>query len=111
MTKNPRILSAILGFALAATAHTSDVRAGDAAEGQAIAARWCAACHNIGGVEKPAASDTIPTFDSIARREDLNRVQLETWIGNPHPPMPNLTLTRTEIDNLVSYIEGLRRPR
>lgn len=111
MTKFVPILSAILGIALTATAFASFAHAGDATEGRAIASRWCTSCHNIGGEAKPSASDTIPTFDSIAQRPELNRVQLETWIGNPHPPMPNLNLTRVEIDNLVTYIESLRRPQ
>jgi len=85
--------------------------AGTAAEGEAIASRWCVSCHNIGKGEKPAASDTVPTFDSIAGRKNFNRVQLEAWIGHPHPPMPNLSLTRDEVDSLVNYIESLRVPR
>jgi cytochrome c len=101
----------ICGMAALQAAAGSAALAGDAKEGRAIAERWCTACHNIGSGDKPAASDLIPTFDSIARRPDLNRVQLETWIGNPHPPMPNLSLTRNEIDNLVTYIESLRTPR
>lgn len=111
MIKFPQVLVATLGIVLTAAAYSSVARAGDAMEGKAIASRWCSSCHNIGGGEKPSASDTIPTFDSIAQSKDLNRVQLETWIGNPHPPMPNLTLTRVEIDNLVSYIESLRQPK
>lgn len=111
MIKFPRILATTLGIVLTATAYSSIAHAGDAAEGRAIASRWCSSCHNIGGESKPSASDAIPTFDSVAQRKDLNRVQLETWIGNPHPPMPNLNLTRVEIDNLVTYIESLRRPR
>jgi hypothetical protein len=44
----------------------------------------------------------------VARRDNLSRVQLETWIGNPHPPMPNLNLTRREVDSLVEYIQSLK---
>jgi len=109
--KFPRILLTIFGSTLMAAALASGARAGDAAEGHAIASRWCVSCHNIGGGGKPSASDTVPTFDSIAQRKNFDRVQLETWIGNPHPPMPNMSLTRTEIDNLVTYIESLRTPR
>lgn len=104
------VKSTAVGFCFLMAGSLSPALAGDAGEGKAIASRWCAACHNIGGAEKPSASDVVPTFDSIARRDDLNRVQLETWIGNPHPPMPNLNLTRVEIDNLVTYIESLRVP-
>jgi mono/diheme cytochrome c family protein len=86
-------------------------QAGTAKEGEILAGRWCVSCHDIGRSEKPTASDTAPTFDSIARRKDFNRVHLEAWLGHPHPPMPNLSLTRSEIDSLVDYIESLQKPQ
>lgn len=94
-----------LQLAISAPAH-----AGSAKEGEALASRWCVSCHDIGRSEKPTASDTAPTFDSVARRKNFNRVHLEAWLGHPHPPMPNLSLTRNEIDSLVNYIESLRAP-
>ena len=85
--------------------------AGSAAEGQEIANRWCSGCHKVETGDKPSASDMVPTFGSIARRKNFDRVQLEAWIGHPHPPMPTLNLTRDEIESLVNYIESLRTPR
>ena len=112
MSRLTALLSAgALVLSLVALLDASPASAGTAAEGEAIASRWCVSCHNIGKGSKPAASDTVPTFDSVARRKNFNRVQLETWIGHPHPPMPNLNLTRDEIDSLVNYIESLRTPR
>jgi hypothetical protein len=32
------------------------------------------------------------------------------WLANPHPPMPNFNLSRTEIDWIVAYLASLRRP-
>jgi len=95
----------ILPFAISAPAY-----AGSAKEGETLAGRWCVSCHDIGKSEKPTASDTAPTFDSIARRKEFNRVHLEAWLAHPHPPMPNMNLTRNEIDSLVNYIESLRPP-
>lgn len=110
---NPgRHMAALLfSLMLAAVALPASAIAGSAEEGQEIATRWCSSCHNVGTGDRPAASDGIPTFDSIARRDNFNRVQLEAWIGNPHPPMPNFNLSRDEIDSLVSYIESLRPKR
>jgi len=107
----PVFLFALLSLPLLAAPLSTPARAGSAEEGQAIASRWCVSCHNIGKGEQPAASDTVPTFDSIASRKDFNRVHLEAWLGHPHPPMPNLNLTRNEIDSLVDYIESLRTPK
>lgn len=112
MPVSPRLrqLSAFGAFLLVPLLTTA-AQAGSAEEGQAIARRWCSSCHDIGSGEKPSVSDAVPTFDFVARRKDLSRAQLEAWIGNPHPPMPNLSLTRNEIDNLVAYIESLRTPK
>jgi mono/diheme cytochrome c family protein len=107
-----QVISAALGLPLLMLAALMPVpaQAGSAEEGQTIASRWCVSCHNVGKSEKPSVSDTAPTFDSIAHRKDFNRVHLEAWLGHPHPPMPNLSLTRNEIDSLVDYIESLRTP-
>ncbi|NJO37736.1 MAG: hypothetical protein HC871_09095 [Rhizobiales bacterium] len=34
---------------------------------------------------------------------------LKAWLADPHPPMPNLSLSRLEIDDLLAYIESLGR--
>ena len=34
--------------------------------------------------------------------------QLRAFLSHPHGSMPNLALTRAEIDDLISYIESLR---
>ena len=101
----------LLAMLLATGIQPQKAHAGDAEEGREIATRWCSSCHNVGTGDRPAASDAVPTFDSIAQRDNFNRVQLEAWIGNPHPPMPNFNLSRDEIDSLVSYIESLRPNR
>lgn len=85
--------------------------AGNASDGRAIAERWCVSCHDIGAGDTRSAKDMAPTFESVAHRANLSREHLETWIGNPHPPMPNLHLTREEVDNLVEYIQSLKTAR
>ena len=79
------------------------------AEGHNLAGQWCVSCHII----EPAgtsASDVAPPFPKIAQDKRLTPQQLRIWLANPHPPMPNLSLTREEIENLVAYIGSLRPP-
>jgi len=38
----------------------------------------------------------------------LTADQLRTFLSHPHPPMPDLSLTRAEIDDLIEYIATLR---
>lgn len=77
--------------------------AGDPVEGRAIAQRWCSSCHG--------ASDAAPPLETAVNRGDRTTATLHAWLTDPHPPMPNLALSRAEIDNLVAYLETLRKKR
>jgi cytochrome c len=47
-----------------------------------------------------------PSFRTIAGARTAD--QLRTFLSHPHGAMPDLSLTRAEIDDLVGYIESLR---
>ena len=94
-------LAAIMAAALTTAAAAADVK-----EGSKLARQWCANCHLVGG-EQTAGGDTAPTFASIAETAAERTDDLKAWLADPHPPMPNLNLTRSEIDDLLAYIESL----
>lgn len=96
-----RLRPSLLLLALSA----SSAGAGDAAEGRAIAGRWCAACHVV-GPDQSAAADAAPAFDALARSRD--DAALAGWMAAPHPPMPDPGLSRAQIDDLVAYMRSLR---
>ncbi len=78
--------------------------AGDAQAGHQLAKQWCNTCHVI--EPSGAGPDTAPPFPAIARgRKDRSWVR--AWLAAPHPPMPNLSLTRQEIDDVVAYLDSL----
>lgn len=76
---------------------------GNAKTGALLARHWCGACHGLGGV----ASDAAPPLETIAQRAHDGASWLRAWLADPHPPMPNLTLSRSEIDDIVAYLETL----
>jgi hypothetical protein len=43
----------------------------------------------------------------VAHRR-MSADQLRAFLSHPHGAMPNLALTRTEIDDLITYIGTLR---
>jgi cytochrome c len=45
-----------------------------------------------------------PSFRSIG----LTAEQLHTFLTHPHGAMPDLALTRAEIDDVIAYIESVR---
>ena len=79
----------------------------DVDKGEQIAKKWCVNCHVIDSKSSGAVSQGPPSFPSIAR-SGMRSDQLRGFLTHPHGAMPDLALTRAEIDDLISYIETLR---
>ena len=86
-----------------ATAHPARA---DTTKGHQLAELWCANCHVIGGSSAGNVQQGPPSFPTIARARTAD--QLRAFLSHPHGAMPDLSLTRLEIDDLVGYIETLR---
>ena len=82
--------------------------AADADHGRTLARRWCASCHVVAANQQRPTGEA-PPFAVIAKRPDFDRIQLANFLLNPHPKMPNMSLTRTEAADLVAYIATLAR--
>jgi cytochrome c len=78
----------------------------DAAKGAQIAQQWCANCHVIGGNSAGPVPQGPPSFQLVAH-SGMTADQLRAFLSHPHGAMPNLSLTRAEIDDLISYIGTL----
>ena len=81
--------------------------AADAEHGSTLAQRWCASCHGISSAQREI--DHIPSFASIAHRADFSAEKLAFFLLEPHPKMPNMSLSRKEADDLAAYIAEQRR--
>ena len=79
----------------------------DVQKGAQLARQWCANCHVIGSRPAGAVSQGPPSFPAISR-SGMTANQLRAFLSHPHGAMPDLALTRAEIDDLISYIETLR---
>ncbi|HEY8065911.1 MAG TPA: cytochrome c [Methylosinus sp.] len=84
--------------------------AADAAHGKRIAERWCASCHVMTSAQKTANADA-PSFADVAQRR-ADAKALANFLVDPHPKMPDMHLSRREIEDIVAYIRSLDpRPR
>ena len=92
----------MLAALLTLVAATPVFAAADVAQGERIARRWCAACHVVSADQQRASAD-VPSFFDIARRR--SGPDLRAFLTDPHPRMPDMSLTREEIADLVAYIE------
>jgi len=77
----------------------------EAAEGRALAERWCAACHATGPAQA-SGGDAAPAFATLAASRD--DAALAAWMAAPHPPMPDPGLSRDQIAALLAYMKTLR---
>jgi hypothetical protein len=50
------------------------------------------------------ASDVAPAFPAIGRNPETTPESLHAWLARPHPPMPDLKLSRSEEDDILAYI-------
>lgn len=81
----------------------------DIENGARLAQTLCTSCHLIGEPsDRPVPAD-VPSFAGIANRPTQTLDHLTNWLTEPHPPMPNLNLTRVEIRDLAGYIFSLRK--
>lgn len=96
--------------ALLATPAAAQVATGDAVAGGAMARTWCANCHVVGPGQAatPATGDAAPTFASVVARPETTALSLSVFLQTPHHRMPDYSLSRNEIADLVAYILGLR---
>jgi cytochrome c len=97
----PALLLSAVAVANAAPAET------DASPGAQIAQRWCVNCHVISSAQTGAVAQGPPTFLTIAK-SGMSNDQLRAFLSHPHGAMPDLALTRNEIDDLIAYIRSLR---
>ena len=94
------LVSVVLGVA------TTQPTLADASKGGQLAQQWCANCHVTSGSRTSNVQEGPPSFRTVARSRTAD--QLRAFLSHPHGAMPDLSLTRAEIDDLIGYIETLR---
>ncbi|HMN71684.1 MAG TPA: cytochrome c [Rhodoblastus sp.] len=95
----PQSLALVVFLAAAGPAAAADVDAG-----LKLAGHWCAACHVVSDSQTRASAD-VPTFANIAQRKSARDLSL--FLTKPHGQMPDMSLSRPEVADLVAYIVSL----
>jgi len=101
--------AAILAAAAACSAPALAQAPPDPRAGERLARQWCASCHLVATDQATPAPDTAPTFASIAARPSITANALRVMIQLPYPRMPQLPLTRQEVEHIIAYIVSLQR--
>jgi hypothetical protein len=101
-------LKAIGWVLLAAATAAPPACAADAYNGGRLARRWCEPCHVVAPDQREVTGEA-PPFESVARRPDFDPARLALFLLDPHPKMPDMSLTRIEAGDLAAYIATLRK--
>jgi mono/diheme cytochrome c family protein len=81
---------------------------GDAEAGHRLSERWCSTCHVVTAAQSQGASTGAPSFRAIAADEAVTPMALDAFLQTPHHRMPDLHLSRAEVDDVSAYILSLR---
>ena len=93
-------LTIILGYS--GLAHAAS---GNAEAGRQLATRSCSSCHAIDAAK--TATDNAPPFAAVAKTNKERPAWIRGWLTQPHPPMPNISLSRQQIDDIIAYLGTL----
>lgn len=97
-----RIIAGLFLFVAIASLSNAALAA-DAAKGQTLAKRWCAACHVVAS-DQQRANGQAPPFSAIGKTPDLDPAKLALFLLVPHPKMPDMSLSRPEAADIAAYI-------
>jgi mono/diheme cytochrome c family protein len=92
------LLSSLVAITVANTAALAD-----AANGEKLARRWCASCHVVATDQRQGNTQASP-FSAMAKIPGLNAEKIALFLLAPHPPMPDMSLSRSEAADLAVYI-------
>jgi mono/diheme cytochrome c family protein len=92
---------------LAAATHAG-AQEGDPVSGLAFARRVCGICHLLRAGETVSPDPAAPPFPVIAQTPGLTALALTVSLQGAHRKMPDLALTREEMQDVIAYILSLR---
>jgi mono/diheme cytochrome c family protein len=80
----------------------------DPSRGREISESLCSTCHIVDASPGNVAKSDISSFFSIANRADQSQERLAAAVIFPHPAMPKVSFTNSELRDVISYIMSLR---
>lgn len=105
----------LMGCVMAVAAHLAAPASGEGNPQAALGlvAEHCTACHEVPGLKPRFAKADVaaPAFQAMADQPALyTRERLTAFLRQPHFPMGQFIFSPSDIDNLVAFIEALRKP-
>ena len=79
--------------------------AGNPEAGRELVVNSCTGCHAASGTAD--ATDAAPPLSFIARDTKRDPVWIHAWLMDPHPPAPNIMLSRQQVEDVIAYLKTL----
>jgi len=80
----------------------------NAKRGKVLSERLCVNCHVVSEDVGGAVPEGVPPFKVIANKAGQTAEHIRNILVQPHAPMPNMNLSRLEIDDIIAYLDELR---
>jgi cytochrome c len=80
----------------------------DASRGKTTVERLCVSCHIVSESTSARVTAGVPTFNVIANRKKQTAERIRGILISPHKPMPDVQLTRVEIEDIIAYLDSIR---
>jgi mono/diheme cytochrome c family protein len=96
------LLPLIAAMTVAAPTHAAD----PLSRGQSLTEQICVTCHITQGAR--SGSDMVAPLTEIVNERRKSAASLRAFLTAPHGAMPDVHLTRRQVDDLVVYLESLR---
>ena len=79
--------------------------AGNPEAGRELVLNSCTSCHAANSATD--ANDAAPPLSFIARDTKRDPAWIHAWLMDPHPPAPNIMLSRQQVEDVVAYLRTL----
>ena len=106
--------SVVLSFAAAAETSAGSESAIPGAEsyplaekGADLAHMWCSSCHVTNTGVQESVTDSASPFSMLAPQIVADPDHYRTFLTKPHGPMTGISLSRDEIEAVLSYMSSL----
>lgn len=82
----------------------------NAENGLRLSRALCVNCHSVepGGAARQFVAD-VPSFMAIATKPGQSADRMQGYILTPHPPMPQVQLTKNELADIAAYVMTLKK--
>jgi mono/diheme cytochrome c family protein len=97
-----------LAALLASFAVLAEPVSGDPVEGEKFAREICVTCHEVDKGQHGISLEGAPAFQDVADDPAVTSLALRVFLRSPHEVMPDLMLSDTETDDVITYILSLK---